>query len=270
MKIRFVVLLIALVLNSVSVFSQAKRIVSLAPSLTKQLYLLGVENKIVGCTSYCEEAKKEGKPVVASAIDVNVEKVLTLKPDLVITSSLTKPSTINTLEKLGIKVAVYPYPKSFDDMNRQFFEIAGLVGEDAKGKKVVAEQKKRLEKALLAIPKGKRKKMFMQIGAKPLFTVVPNTFMQDYIDLTGGENVASHLKIGSISREAVLLSNPDVIFIVTMGVVGEEEKKRWGTYGQLSAVKNKKIFIIDSTVASTPTPKNFVDTVIEMVRLLYS
>lgn len=257
--LNLLLLFVALIIQNTN--AQETRIVSLAPSLTEQLYLIGAQSKLVGCTSYCEQAKKDGKPVVSSAIDVNVERVVSLKPTLVVTSSLTKPNTINTLKKFGIKVDVYPYPKSFSDLNAQFLKLAQSVGAKKEGEIIVDAQKKRLEKVLKQYPLLQDTKIFMEIGAKPLFTVVPNTFMHDYIELIGGKNIAQHLKVGSITREAVILRNPDAIFVVTMGMIGQEEKQKWESYKQLQAVKKNQVFIIDSRIASTPTPKNFVSTV---------
>ena len=66
-----------------------------------------------------------------------------------------------------------------------------------------------------------------------------NTFMNDFITFAGGENIASDLTRGTITRESVLLRNPDVIVIVTMGILAEEEKDRWASSKQLNAAKNK-------------------------------
>ena len=73
---------------------------------------------------------------------------------------------------------------------------------------------------------------------------------------------------GTITREAVLVRNPDVIFIVTMGMLGPEQKREWERYPNLSAVKNKKIIIIDSNKACTPTPVTFAEALELIVKAL--
>ena len=73
--------------------------------------------------------------------------------------------------------------------------------------------------------------------------------MDDYITYAGGINIASDMKRGTITRESVLLRNPDVIVLVTMGNVSEDEKKTWEKYHYLNATKNKKIFSIDSEIS---------------------
>ena len=112
--------------------------------------------------------------------------------------------------------------------------------------------------------------VFFQIGAKPIFTVISNTFMNDYITLAKCNNIAEDLKKGTITRESVLQQNPDIIFIVTMGIVGDNEKNIWESYTELNAAKNKKIFIIDSSIASTPTVLSFTETLEQVINNIYN
>lgn len=248
---------------------EAKRIVSLVPWVTKSLYLMGEQDRLVGCTNFCPVEASAHLPVVANAMSVNIEKVLTLKPDLVLASSLNKPETIDNLKKLGLKVVFQPYPKSFDEICTYFIQIGEMTGKPAKAREIVAQQQARLAKLKAGVPSGKNPRVFIQIGAKPLFCAVPDTFMEDFIRFSGGKNSAEELKMGSITREYVLKQNPDVIFIVTMGIVAQEEKATWESYKALSASKNKKIFILDADKTCSPTPILFVDALEEMIHLMY-
>jgi len=251
-------------------YSQSpQKIVSLAPYLTNMLYLLDNRDQLVGCTSYCEEAIKDNKSIVATAMEVNVERVFLLKPDFVVTTDLTKPSIIDALEKIGIKVYVFPTPKSYIGICSQLVEIARLTGKQALAEAIIEKQQLRLSQIKKSIPKGKKPKVFFEIGTKPLFAVIPNTFMDDFITYAGGENIASDLKSGTISRESVLMRNPEVIFVVTMGMVGEEEKLTWISYQNISASRNRKVFIVDSNKACSPNPVSFVDIVEQLVTMMY-
>ncbi|MFY9153912.1 MAG: helical backbone metal receptor [Prolixibacteraceae bacterium] len=248
---------------------EAKRIVSLVPWVTKSLYVMGEQDRLVGCTSFCPVQASDHVEVVANAMNVNLEKTLLLKPDVVIASSLIRPETIDNLKKLGIKVITQTYPESFDEICNSFVLIGQLIGQETKAKEIVAQQKLRLEKLKTKIPSGKTPKVFIQIGAKPLFCAVPKTFMDDFISFSGGKNVASGLTSGGITREYVLKQNPDVIFIVTMGIVAEEEKQTWLTYQSLSATKSKMIYILDADKTCSPTPILFVDALEEIIGLMY-
>jgi ABC-type Fe3+-hydroxamate transport system substrate-binding protein len=245
----------------------ATRVVSLAQSITQMIYQLGSAETLVGCTSFCPNPSNKVE-VVATAVDANVEKIMTLKPDVVIVTTLTKPQTIETLQKVGIRVVSFDYPKSFDDICNQFLMVARELKKENQAAQIMKEQKSRLESIRTKVSMESKPNVFLEIGVKPLFTVVPNTFMDDLITFSGGRNIAHDLKSGSITRESVLLRNPDYIFVVTMGVIGEEEKNVWLNYKSINAAKKKQVFILDSNKACTPTPQDFVDTLEEMVRIM--
>jgi len=261
---RFLIIIFSYLLFLPLSAQSPQRIVSLVPSITKQLYDLGIENRIVGCTSYCRAKDKAGVSVVASAIQVNVEKTLMLKPDLVIVSSLTNKKTIDTFKKMGLRTLYFEAPKSYDDLCRQFVRLAEVCGVKEKAENIVRTQKSRLQNIIKDIPKGEKPVIFIQIGANPLWTVIDDSFMGDYIRFLGGVNLAAGLKSGSINRESVLIENPDIIFITTMGTISDQEKRTWLNYKTLKAVKNNKIFILDADKTNAPSVIDFVDVLEEM------
>lgn len=266
-KIYFLSVLLILCLLSRA--QEAKRIVSLVPWMTKSLYLMGEQSRIVGCTSFCPVNPADKIPVVASAMSINVEKTMMLKPDLVLASSLIKPEIIDKLKNLGIKVSYQPYPKSFEEICSSFVRLGELVGQGTKARQIVSVQKERLSKLMAKVPKDKKPKVLIQIGAKPLFAAIPNTAIDDFIRFSGGTNVAAGLQSGDITREYILKQNPDVIFVVTMGIVAQEEKNIWMSYPVISATKSKKIFILDSDKTCSPTPILFVDALEEIIKQMY-
>lgn len=265
MQKRISLFLTALLFGCILLYAApAKRIISLSPSLTKCLQYLGDESELVGCTSYCKTTRPI--TVVATAIKVNVEKVVSLKPDLVVTSSMTPPETLATLKKVGINIVVFPMPHSFDEICSQFLQLGKLVDRETSARKVLATARQKVNS--LKADRHAVKKIFIQLGANPLFTVIPNTFMNDYITFAGAKNIADGMTSGTITREAVLVRNPDVIFIVTMGMLGLEEQKQWETFPNLAATRHKKVFIIDSDKACTPTPVTFAETLEVIVKAL--
>ena len=103
------------------------RIVSLVPSITKQFYLLSVEDLVVGHTSYCPDRGLQNSQEIGSAREVNVEKIVTLQPDVVFASSLISQNTMLTLKKLNIRVEYLPTPRSFEELCDQFIQIGKAV-----------------------------------------------------------------------------------------------------------------------------------------------
>lgn len=243
------------------------RIVSLASSLTQNIQLLGKENVIVGCTSFCPMSSGSKAEIVATAIDANVEKIISLKPDCVLATGLSRPQTLQMIEKFGIKVQVLNYPESYADICSQFLQIAEIIGSGDVASKLLAEQNARLEEISKEVAGNNLGKVFVEIGANPLFTAIDKTYMHEMIEMAGGVNVAVDMKQESITRESVVIRNPDFIFIVAMGDFGPDEVKIWSKYSAISAAKKKQIFLIDQK-ACAPTPTNFVDTVEEMHGLM--
>ncbi|WP_299578495.1 helical backbone metal receptor [uncultured Sunxiuqinia sp.] len=267
----YLLTLVFVVVAVVATHAQApRRIISLAPSLTKNLYLLGAGDLLVGCTSYCTLQSDTQAEVVASAIQVNYEKAVLLQPDLVITTSLTKPKTIDTFRKLGVEVLVYDSPRSFEEICSQFIDLGEQVGRKQQAETLIADAKARMKQTLERIPAdAPSQKIILQIGANPLFSVVPNTFMNDFIRFSKTENIAADLTVGSITRESVLIRNPDIIVVVLMGMIGEEEKSQWMSYPSLSAVQKNQIFMMDADKACSPTPLSFVESLEDLITKIY-
>ncbi len=266
MRYKFLLLLL---LAGFSVFAQdVKRVISLAPSITENLYLIGAQDKLVGCTSYCIMAVDDGKEQVGSTVNVNVEKIFSLHPDLVLTMGLTKPQDLESMRKLGIKVEVLQTPKDFQGICAQTIQIGELVGNKPEAEKVVQKAKKEVENIVSKSKKLPKSKVFFQIGANPIFVVLQNTFMDNFITLCNGENIAAGLTHGTMTRENVLVKNPDVIIIAEMGGFGKEEMEVWNTFKSMSAVKNNKVFLISSETSCSPTPASFVSALNDVYKFV--
>ena len=247
-----------------------KRIISLAPSLTMNLYYLESQDKLVGCTSYCEIAKGDNKTIVATAVKANIEQIVGLNPDLVLVTSIMSAETVEILKKFGIRVEVFHTPKSFQEICTQFERIGMLIGKSSLAEEIVTITKSRVQELNRQCKWTTPPDIFIQLGAKPLYAVIPETFTDDYIHFVNGRNIASDMVRGTIAREVVIARDPDIIFIVTMGILAEEEKKNWQRINTMSATESGNIFIIDSNMACTPTPISFVKTLEEIIQLIKS
>jgi len=247
------------------------RIVSLTPSVSMEIESLNMGENIVGATSYCNISATNKDLIVGNAIEVNIEKILLLKPDIVFASGLTNENTVITLRNNGVKVHRVKKLRSFDEICDQFIELGKLIGKSDLAQSIVNKSKRKVDSLSNSFTKRNDKlKVFFQLGAKPIFTVIPDTFMNDYITLAGCENIAADLTKGTIIRETVLKRNPDIIFIVSMGIVVDGEKTIWESYTDLNAVKNKKIFIVDSSIASMPTVFSFTETLEQVINNIYN
>jgi iron complex transport system substrate-binding protein len=264
--------LISLILYQTNLFAEdfPIRIISLAPTLTEELYILGVGDRLIANTLYCErppDAKK--KEHVGTITGVNVEKVVSLRPDIVLVTSLTDARAKEKFKSLGIRMADFPYARSFQELCEQFLKLGEIVGRKELALSIIENARVRVGSIREEIKNLPRQKAFIQIGARPLYTANKDSFLNDFIELAGGENIAYDAKSGLYSREMVLKQDPDVIIITTMGIAGEEEKREWERFKTLKAVKDKRIHIIDSDRFCSPTPVSFVEGIEEIIKLLH-
>ena len=247
-----------------------RRIISLGPTITEKLYLLGAQDRLVGVTTYCERPPEaRAKERVGNVTQVNIEKIVELKPDLVIATSLTERRAVLGLRHLGIKVIVFNEPGSYAEMNRQFLELGRIVGRERQAEEIVRAADLRVDAIKKQVRGLPRPKVFVQLGAKPLFAATKDSFVNDFIELAGGTNIARDAKTGFISREEVLRQDPDIIIIVLMEAATGSEKKGWQNFHALKAVKNGKIVVMDPYRICSPTPRTFVDALEEMVKTLH-
>jgi len=275
-QIKFTIFLVSFLLlfascssNKSDQMEEGMRIVSLVPSFTKDIVSLGMKDQIIGATSYCEISKENKDLIVGSVIDINEEKIMLLKPDVVLVSGLVKEKSLKILKQNGINVKYINNNSSFNGLCEQFIQLGSVIGKESLAKKMVKKAQFSLDSLKALVPrKDEKLKVFFQLGANPIATVIPNTFMNDFITLAGCTNIFSDLDKIIVNRESVLLRNPDCIIISSMGGVGEQEKEIWEEYGDVSAVKHKKVFIVTS--ATSPTVSDFVENFAYIINQIYN
>ncbi|MBN2040434.1 MAG: ABC transporter substrate-binding protein [Spirochaetes bacterium] len=240
---------------------QPERIISLAPAITEELYLLGAQNILIANTYYCkrpDDAVKKEK--IGNLKNFDIELILELKPDLILCTMLANRNKTTKLKQLGIKVVEFPPPTSFDEICENFLNLGKTIGKKEKAEEIISDIRGRIDVIKNRTAKLPSKKIFMQIGANPLVTVHRDYFINDYIKYSGGINIAGNAASNRYNRENVLLGNPDVIVIVNMGIASDEEKKLWEKYTTITAVRNKDIYVVDSDVFCNPTISTFFES----------
>lgn len=237
-----------------------QRIVSLAPNITEILFALGLGDRLIGVTQHCNyPAEALSKTRVGSYIDLNIEKILSLKPDLVIaTADGNEKGSVERLAGFGIPVLV-TNPKNLNQVY-ETIESIGRVTQQAQGAEdLVRSLKKRADRVIAACSGLPHPRVFLQINENPLITVGKDTFHNSLIHLAGGVNLSSQeaIKYPKYSLEQVLRLNPEVILITSMerGAGAERKKERWQQWKQLPAVRNGRIQLLNSDLLDRPSPR---------------
>lgn len=251
----------------VTVEQEPKRIVSLIPSMTEIAFALGLGDRVVGVTTndnYPPEVEKIEK---VGDLNINVEKVVGLKPDLVLASSMNG-ETVEKLRSLGLTVLVSD-AQSLEGVYESIRLAAKATGAGEQADRLIAgmeKEKESIVQKVASIPEEERVKVWIEIDPT-LYTVGGDTFMNELITLAGGRNVASELKgWPQVSAEEVVKWNPDVI-LTTYGKADGSIASRPG-WNRITAVKENRIHALDPNVSSRPGPR-VIEGLKEIAKTLY-
>ncbi len=256
----------------------AQRVVSLAPSNTEILFAVGAGPQVVGRDSFSDyplEAKDV--PDIGGGVgSLNMELILSKKPDLVLASPLTPPEQVANLEKANLTVYVLPNPKTFDDLYTNLETVGKLTGHDQDAATLVASLKQRVKAVTDKVANvTQRPVVYYELDAtdpSAPYTSGPDTFVELLIRTAGGENFGSNLKGDwvQISVETLLTRQPDYIVLGdnTYGGVTPEQVKARAGWDALKAVKDGNIFIFDDNTVSRPGPR-LVDGLEAMAKLIH-
>ncbi len=240
--------------------TQAPRIVSLVPSVSDQLYDLGCDSLLVGCTSYCSRAVADSVTVVGSAIQTNLELLIAQRPTLVFASDFTAPQTISALENAGIQVIQFTNPASYDAIQAQYRQIAEIVGASDLAEQRLAEINQRVD-SLKALNTSRpwHPRAFMQIAFDPLFGASTSTYMNDLITFSGCTNIVTVAGNGQLSLEYVVEQDPEVLFLITNHGSESGSEESWYKLRSVTAVQKKAYCPLSGSIVSQPSPQHFVE-----------
>jgi iron complex transport system substrate-binding protein len=250
-----------------------ERVISLSPIITETIYLVGAQDRLVGNTTYCnmpEAAQKKEK--IGSVIQMNVEKIIRLKPDLVIASALSREKQLKILEKMAIPVMRAKNPVTFEQMCQMTLDLGQRLGCGDQALTIVNDARKKANTILQQTRRFDKPTVFLQIGIKPLHSANKEMFINEYIRYGGGINIAAHEGTGVFSREKVLAVNPDIILIATMGSskkAGKMEREKWLRHTSMKAVQTGRVYVLDPEMICSPTPTTFVSALADIAPLLH-
>ncbi len=247
-----------------------RRIISLAPSVTETLFLLGAGERVIGVTTQCDwpgEAKR--KPKIGDLLNPNYELILAAKPDLIIASTAGNDrAAVLKLAELGLPVYVTA-PRSVQKIFGSVEGIARITGCAERGEQLIAEMKSRLatvKQRLAGLPPTRA---FFITWFDPLLAPGKNTFETDA--LRQADVLSITADIGEFyprySLEQVLARDPDAIITVEHTGSPLPDLRQIAGWRDLRAVKQGRIYVL-SEVFQHPSPR-FVDGVEELARKLH-
>lgn len=248
----------------------ARRIVSLAPHISETLFAAGAGERLVGVVEYSDfPAAAQKLPRLGSYERIDLEALLTLKPDLVIAwQSGTPAALVERLRALGLKVYL-SQPNRVDGIASDLERYGQLAGTSTVADAAAARFRQRLAGLRANYSSKPRLKVFYQVWHQPLMTIGGEQIISDVIRLCGGENVFANLPsmAPTVSVEAVLLAAPQVIVAAGMGDARPEWLDSWKKWPRLPAVAQGNLFAIHPDLMHRHTPR-LLDGAEQMCRQL--
>ncbi len=263
--------------RSVVIRDIPQRLISLSPSNTEIVYALGLEDRLVGVTTYDNypEAAQD-KPKVSEYSNIDMEKVVSAKPDLILASNIQKNDAIPAFEKLGIAVLTLE-PGTVDETIRDIELLGRVCGKTQQAVALVSRLRDRIraitdKTAQLTLTGSQIPRVFFLTWHDPLWTTGSNTVIDDLITNAGGFNIAADLSgHAQIDLESVIDRNPQIIFV--MSSMGDQDTsynyiKQEPRFQATAALKNNQVYKVDADIFGRTTPR-LVDGLETLAKLIH-
>ena len=243
------------------------RIVVLDPATVEMIYMLGAEDKIVGVANL-ERSKVWPEEKVAKLESVGTfmkpsfEKIIALKPDLVIMSALTGEELNNGLKSNNIE-AKRIQANSIEEIFTNFLEVAKMLGKESEANKIIAEKKAKLEE-IKKIATGNKKGLFV-MSASPLMVFGNDNLPNDIMKLLNIKNIAENQKGRNpiVTPEFIMKENPDIIITLLPNpaqIVATNPQLK-----NVNAIKNNKFIVVNSSQILRGSPRT-IDQIEEIAK----
>ena len=243
------------------------RIVVLDPATVEMIYMLGAEDKIVGVANL-ERSKVWPEEKVAKLESVgtfmkpSLERIITLKPDLVITSALTDDNLNNGLKSNNIE-AKRIQANSIEEIFTNFMEVAKMLGKENEANKIIAEKRAKLEE-IKKMATGNKKGLFV-MSASPLMVFGNDNLPNDIMKLLNIKNIAENQKGRNpiVTPEFIIKENPDIIITLLPNpsqIVATNPQLK-----NVNAIKNSKFIVVNSSQILRGSPRT-IDQIEEIAK----
>lgn len=235
-----------------------RRIVSLAPSTTELLFAVGAGEQVAGVTTYCDwPPEVRSKPKVGNIV-LDLEKLASIDPDLVLTAGTITNNSTDGLEGKGVPVFAID-PGSFDEIAAALERVGEMTGHAAEGARAAEALRSRVR----SVVPGAGPTFYFEHSADPLGTTGPDTYIGRALALAGGKNVFDGAWRNRVDWEMILARDPEVILIAHDRKEGLEQRAGWK---DLRAVRAGRVHLVAKEHYVYPTAR-LADGLEEAARL---
>ena len=241
-----------------------QRVITVAPHLAEMVMVAGGESRLVGISAFSGSLPAlKNLPIISDARSIDLERIKTLKPDLILIWEVGTPATQQAalkklFEKTDTKI-VAVNPRSLNDIKKDILTIGKLLGTETIANQAADDYGKKLTSLKDHYQKSHTisVKVFYQVWAQPLMTINRDHLIGDIIKTCGAEQLFANeqLLVPTVSREAVAQANPDLIIAGVDNPQVKPDWSMWKNLKNLSATKNNAFYEIESDIISKPGPR---------------
>lgn len=241
--------------RAVSLEGMPRRIISLVPSNTEILFALGLGDKVVGVTEFCNyPAEVLDKEKVGGFSTPDIEKIIALQPDLILAGSIHAKEVIPALEERGLTVFALA-PENLDGILKDIEVVGKITGKGEEASKLVAQMEARIEAITDKTERLKpqeRPSVFFITWHDPLKSMGSKSFPHELIEKAGGVNIFQDVEERNfqVEFETVVYCDPQVIIVTVGHAAGEAKAFEWAKEEPrlkvTEAGKNSRIFPLDT------------------------
>lgn len=233
-----------------------RRVISLAPSTTEQVYAAGGGSRLIAVDEHSDYPEAvRSLPRVGGYPNTSVEAILAMRPDLVVIwSGGNDARKSSQLETIGLKV-FYSDPQDFAGIASVTRRLGTLMGTSGQAERNADDFNQRYQSLQAKYQQAKPVKVFFEIWDNPLLTVNGGQIISQSIELCGGINVFADARprVPKVSIEAVLAQNPEAIVSSRIVQKNHDIRSRWQRYRQIDAVRHDFLFTIEGDLITRPT-----------------
>jgi iron complex transport system substrate-binding protein len=236
----------------------AQRVIAMAPHATELLFAAGGGKRIVGAMNYSDyPAEAKSIPLVGSDNQIDIERVVALKPDLlVVWQSGNTARQIEQLARLGIPV-FHSEPRRLEQVATSIERFGTLMGTEARAQAAAASYRAQIAGLAQRYGHAAPVRVFYQVWDRPLYTLNDQQIVSDAIRTCGGQNVFGKLSViaPQVGVEAVLQQDPEAIVAGDEHAPGDRGVNIWKPYASITAVRRGNLFTVDGELLTRPGPR---------------
>lgn len=242
--------------NTYTIEKEPEKIISVAPSMTELLFELGAGDKLIGRSDYCDYPEEALEVESVGTLQTpDVEKIISLDPDLVIVTDMIDEQVVEKLSGVGVSVLTVSDVENLNQVYDMMTMVGAVINKNAEAEALVEDMKATISDVEEKVADLENPSVYYVVSYGEYGDSIPggDTFMHGIITAAGGDNIGKDISGWTITLEEIIEKDPDIIILPTYYDGAFQEADH---YKDLTAVKEGKVYVIDSNMVDRQGYRN--------------